>query len=204
MEKIQKIEAEIEALEYEFSKKIARKRRALRKAKFGNTDQMQFTVQYLIDGVIEGKRVEFYRGVNIYPHSFEWFMEHCMIVESLRKPGGTHLDLVIDKYAKLFHIQNDEKERLMQKYWHKKQETIAEIVAAWTDFEREIYATQELFVEHIMGSALRKFELAPTEIQYGILYWIFSHHEKGDFEELRRDIDRIPEKIRDLVDRLAS
>lgn len=201
------LNAEIAALEkerHELSKKIRDKTRALRKREARGADYLEFTVQYLVDGVVEGKRVDFYRGVNIFPHSFEWFLTHCMIVESLRNPGGTNLDLVIDQYSKKFRITEAEKERLMQKYWHKKQETIADIVKQWTNQEREFHGGEEMFIAHMMGGALRKFEFAPVEIKYGILYWIFAYHQHGDFDELRKDIENVPQKIRDLVDSFTA
>jgi len=203
MSKIEKLKAEIESLEkehYLISKKIQAKRRLLHKAEYGREDHLEFTVQWLVDGVIEGKRVEFDRGVSIYPHSFEWFLEYCMIVETLREASGTNIDLVIDRYAKKFKIGAEEKARLMQKYWHKKRQTIAEMVKTWSDQERNFYESEELFLQQLMYSAVRWFEYKPTEIKYGVLYYIFKYHQKGDFEELKKDIENVPEKIRQLVD----
>lgn len=206
-DKINVLKAEMEAIEkvqHLLQKEYASKKRRLQNLRYGNADQVQFSMHWSLDGIVQGKHVEFERGVGAGVPPFDFFLQCCMIIEHYRHPGGTNLDYMIDRYAKAFKISPEEKARLMDKYWHKKKRTVAEIVASWTKFDREFFKSEEVFIKYMMSNALRGFETEPVEIKYGVLYFIFKYHEKGDFEELKKDIENVPERIRTLVDGLIE
>lgn len=123
MSKIKKVEKELEDLE----RLYWAKKHELQKLRFTNEDFIEMLAFYVVEGVVEGKSVSFERGCSGFGLSFETFIHHAAIVETLNGGGQTHLDLMLDKYSKMFKLTELEKQKLIEKYWHSKNTTMKEI-----------------------------------------------------------------------------
>jgi glutamine synthetase len=97
-------------------------------------------------------------------------------------------------------------ESLFQKYWIHSEETIEEefekvakryIESGWcTTFEE--YLKSE--IAHLCDS----FSKSPLSAKQGWLYFLYKYYENSSVEEIRKDIEQIPEKIKQMVEELIS
>lgn len=163
-------------------------------------DYLQLSLICELDGEVIGKRVTYDRAVGTYLFNLEDVVRLSFFIESYTQVSGTALDLLIDEIADRFKVTPEKRAELMERYWHKRNKTVSEIVSKWNDTDFEVYKSSEDFIQHLAAKAVRDFSHYPPEIKKGLLYAIWKHYEKESFEEMKKDIEEVPEFFKAVFD----
>lgn len=157
---------------------------------------LTISVIFKVEGVVKNEKLSYSRGRDSYVFSFEDFLFHASIIETFNGNGSTYLDDLIDEYADKFEVKEDEKERLLNKYWHKKKETLNDVLKQYKlQSWDKIFDTEKMFIQFQMYNIYDHFCRLPSEIQKGFLYLI----KQDDLLDIDKSINDCPQFMKDYA-----
>jgi len=207
IQKIRKHEKELAKIEAErdkLTRKMYRKKRFIRKLRYqdkAHRDFLEVTMQFLLDGIVQEQKVSYSRGMRTSAFTMDDILRHGMMIEFMRG-SGTYLDYLIEDHRKFFNIDEAEEKRLMDKYWHKRKNTIADMMGDWTKSDEEMFESKDNFILYYLNDSLSWFSNLAGELQNSLLYALWKYEFGSDFSAFEQKINELPSQFKGLVDTL--
>lgn len=121
--------------------------------------------------------------------------------------GSTYADYALADLEKILDNKNGLSEtELLKKYWIEPDQYIEENFEKYakSQMEHGFVKTYEEYVKHNIGMKLQSFTRTALQVKQGFLWYLFKYIENSSIEELKADIDLVPERIRTIVDELVD
>jgi len=157
IEEINKIEKQLKTLEG----KLIRKQSLLQKEK----DLVKIEISVKVDGILRKKRVIFERSKQSYLkkgksdiNNFRWYLRYVMIAEDAMSAAGTGIDYLIDEYAEAFSLSEDDKEVLVEAFWHSVWDGTSDIYKQNGEFEEAALTAKLQNLIFNMGNFVHKLD----------------------------------------------
>jgi hypothetical protein len=164
-------------------------------------DKLKLTISFEISGVKNGKKLNKIVGSNrqMSAHSIEDLARLWSIGEHITGMCGTRLDYVLDDYKELFGASDTDIQYLMQKYWYKRDITFKELLDEYKHFTKKD-VDETLLMFHFVGQLIEHFDKSPIEVKRGLMYVVWKHFVKFDFDDLKKEIESTPQYISEFID----
>ena len=97
-------------------------------------------------------------------------------------------------------------QQLFQKYWLPSDKDKKEEFDRWASrcIKLGLCDSYDEYINHRTAELMHIFSNSPLAVKYGLLYFIFKYIENGSFEELKTDINSIPDKAIKTVEMLVD
>jgi hypothetical protein len=121
--------------------------------------------------------------------------------------GGTYAREALEKLEKVLPSRDGTTaESLFEKYWIRPEKTIEEEFekVAKRYIESGWCTTFEEYLKSEIANLCDSFSKTSQPARQGWLYFLYKYCEKSSIEEIRKDIEEIPEKIKQMVEELIS
>lgn len=151
-----------------------------------------------------GKRIHYRRGQQTSACDLEQLASIIMMWEKIVSDGSTYADdFLREVEGKIANHSGLTADEIFRKHWVNFRETIDE------EFERknkglpgELWCEHENdYIKNMTGLSLDSFDRKPMPCKLAFLYGIMKLYYKGDdYDELKRDMDGLPQYLRDIVD----
>ena len=155
-----------------------------------------------------GKRIHYRRGLQTSACDLEQLASIIMMWERIVSGGSTYADEFLREVeGKIANRSGLTADEIFRKHWVNFRETIDE------EFERknkgipgELWCEHENdYIKNMTGLSLDAFDKKPMPCKLAFLYGIMKLYYKGDdYEELKRDMDGLPQYLRDIVDKMIN
>jgi len=162
-----------------------------------------------VDGRLERRKIVAYykRGKETYAFTLDDFARIVYSWDHIFGSSSTyaHDGLMQQMENKLPKKKDETAESVFQRYWINMKQTVSE---EFEDFNKggdnRIFKEPNDYFKYIVAIKCDWFDKAPLPVKYAFLYFLFKYMEGGSFDDLKDDIEKIPEEIKSLVDSLIS
>lgn len=197
-------------------KKLRDRKNKKQSVKIGERKWGDKTVRYVdvqfqmkIGGkVFGGKRFHYNRGRYTSASDLEQLARLILSWEKTVDFGTTHADEFIREVeGKIANRSGLTADEIIRKYWVNYRETVEQ------EFERDnkgnpdhwLYKSENDCLRTSAGMWLDSFFHEPLPLKLAVLYGIYRiGYASEGFEGMRKDIEQIPESIRDIVDKMIE
>jgi len=177
------------------------------KASFMKEDYLTVSIHMRVDGKIMRRKEETYYGRARETHAFDLdnFAQIIFMYEKMFCGGSTYAyDGLLQKMEKKLSKKDGiTAESVFQKYWVNLEKTIND------DFEEKnkgdngeyaIFKQEGDYLKYGIVCHCDSFNRSALPIQYGFLYWLYKYVMNGSMDEMKKELENVPQSIKDLVD----
>ena len=155
-----------------------------------------------------GKRIHYRRGQQTQTCDLEQLASIIFMWEKIVSDGSTYADdFLREVEGKIANHSGLTADEIFRKHWVNFRETIDE------EFERknkgmsgELWCEHENdYIKNMTALSLDAFDKKPMPCKLAFLYGIMKlYYKDGEYAELKRDIDGLPQYLRDIVDEMIN
>lgn len=164
---------------------------------------LKVSIMFIVDGIIENKQVTYSRSREKYAFTFDDFIYHASMIEKYNGNGSTYLNYLIEKYAKVFNIDKDKEDELMDLYWYNKKKTFQDVLSSYKSKGWDkIHPTEQQFIQSKIYGLYKHFFSLPDELRRGFLLMLTS--KSNTIDDIIEEIEATPKFIREYVNNFIT
>jgi hypothetical protein len=168
---------------------------------------IRVSIHLKVDGKIARSQQKTYyaRGRETHCFTFNDFARVIFMWDQRFDGSSTYaMDGLMQKMAKkLPKKKNETAESVFQKYWVNLEKTINEDFIRINKGGKQKYLPfpeENDYLKYSIITICENFQRMPLPVKYGFLYWFYTYVMNNSIEEIKKDIENIPDSIKQIVE----